>query len=79
MGSREGIDADRENGQLRARDVPDARLRPHRVRHRNKGKNVLRLLQLMIQLHKQAGVRISTGDLNRAVRAAIEANARNAK
>jgi GTP-binding protein len=40
-----------------------------------KGKNVLRLLQLAIQLHKQAGVRISTGDLNRAVRAAIEANA----
>jgi GTP-binding protein len=40
-----------------------------------KGKNVLRLLQLAIQLHKQAGVRVSTGELNRAVRAAMEANA----
>jgi GTP-binding protein len=39
-----------------------------------KGKNVLRLLQLAIQLHKQAGVRVSTGDLNRAVRDAVEAN-----
>lgn len=39
-----------------------------------KGKNVLRLLQLAIQLHKQAGIRVSTGDLNRVVRAAIEAN-----
>ncbi|MCI0704854.1 MAG: ribosome biogenesis GTPase Der [Planctomycetia bacterium] len=39
-----------------------------------KGKNVLRLLQLAVQLHKQAGVRVSTGDLNRAIRAAIEAN-----
>jgi len=39
-----------------------------------KGKNVLRLLQLALQLHKQAGVRVSTGDLNRAVRSAIEAN-----
>ena len=38
-----------------------------------KGKNVLRLLQLAVQLHKQAGTRVSTGDLNRAVRAAIEA------
>jgi GTP-binding protein len=37
------------------------------------GKNVLRLLQLAVQLHKQAGTRISTGDLNRVVRAAIEA------
>lgn len=39
-----------------------------------KGKNVLRLLQLAIQLHKQAGVRVGTGDLNRAIRAALEAN-----
>jgi GTP-binding protein len=40
-----------------------------------KGKNTLRLLQLAVQLHKQAGVRVSTGDLNRVVRAAIEASA----
>jgi GTPase len=40
-----------------------------------KGKNVLRLLQLAIQLHKQAGTRVGTGDLNRAIRAAVEANA----
>jgi GTP-binding protein len=40
-----------------------------------RGKNVLRLLQLAIQLHKQAGTRVSTGDLNRVVRAAVEANA----
>jgi GTP-binding protein len=39
-----------------------------------KGKNVLRLLQLAMQLHKQAGVRVSTGDLNRVIRAAVEAN-----
>jgi GTP-binding protein len=39
-----------------------------------KGKNTLRLLQLAVQLHKQAGVRVSTGDLNRVVRAAIEAS-----
>jgi GTPase len=39
-----------------------------------KGKNTLRLLQLAVQLHKQAGIRVSTGDLNRAVRAAIEAS-----
>lgn len=39
-----------------------------------KGKNVLRLLQLAIQLHKQAGVRASTGDLNRVLRAAVDAN-----
>jgi GTPase len=39
-----------------------------------KGKNVLRLLQLSIQLHKQAGTRIGTGDLNRAVREAVERN-----
>jgi len=38
------------------------------------GKNVLRLLQLAVQLHKQAGVRVSTGDLNRVIRAAIEAS-----
>jgi len=37
------------------------------------GKNVLRLLQLAVQLHKQAATRVTTGDLNRAVRAAIEA------
>jgi GTP-binding protein len=37
-----------------------------------KGKNVLRLLQLAVQLHKQAGVRVSTGDLNRVVRHAVE-------
>ena len=40
-----------------------------------KGKNVLRLLQLAIQLHKQAGTRVGTGDLNRAIRDAVEANA----
>ncbi|HEV3436581.1 MAG TPA: ribosome biogenesis GTPase Der [Gemmata sp.] len=39
-----------------------------------KGKNVLRLLQLAIQLHKQAGVRATTGDLNRVIRSAVEAN-----
>jgi GTP-binding protein len=39
-----------------------------------KGKNVLRLLQLAIQLHKQAGTRVSTGDLNRVIRQALEAN-----
>jgi len=39
------------------------------------GKNVLRLLQLAIQLFKQAGTRVGTGDLNRALRGAIEANA----
>jgi GTP-binding protein len=27
-----------------------------------------------MQIHKQAGVRVSTGDLNRAIRAALEAN-----
>jgi GTP-binding protein len=36
------------------------------------GKNVLRLLQLAIQLHKQAGERVSTGDLNRVIRHAVE-------
>jgi GTP-binding protein len=39
-----------------------------------KGKNVLRLLQLAVQLHKQSGARATTGDLNRVVRAALEAN-----
>jgi GTP-binding protein len=39
-----------------------------------KGKNTLRLLQLAVQLHKQAAVRVGTGDLNRAVRAAVEAS-----
>src|SRR4029078_2860034 len=39
-----------------------------------KGKNVLRLLQLAVQLHKQAGTRVSTRELNRGVRAALEAN-----
>jgi GTP-binding protein len=38
------------------------------------GKNVLRLLQLAVQLHKQAAVRVGTGDLNRVVRAAVEAS-----
>lgn len=38
-----------------------------------KGKNTLRLLQLAVQLHKQAACRVSTGDLNRAIRAAMEA------
>lgn len=37
-----------------------------------KGKNVLRLLQLAVQLHKQAGQRVSTGDLNRVIRHAVE-------
>ncbi|MCS7023001.1 MAG: ribosome biogenesis GTPase Der [Gemmataceae bacterium] len=37
------------------------------------GKNVLRVLQLAQQLHKQAGVRVSTGDLNRVLRQALEA------
>ncbi|MBM3979543.1 MAG: ribosome biogenesis GTPase Der [Planctomycetes bacterium] len=39
-----------------------------------KGKNTLRLLQLAVQLHKQAGVRATTGDLNRTIRAAMEAS-----
>lgn len=39
-----------------------------------KGKNTLRLLQLAVQLHKQAGVRVSTGDLNRVLRAAMDAS-----
>jgi GTP-binding protein len=40
-----------------------------------KGKNTLRLLQLAIQLHKQSGTRVNTGDLNRVIRAAVEATA----
>ena len=39
-----------------------------------KGKNVLRLLQLAIQLQKQAGYRATTGDLNRVIKNAIDAN-----
>ena len=35
------------------------------------GKNVLRLLQLAVQLQKQAGARASTGDLNRVIQSAI--------
>lgn len=38
------------------------------------GKNVLRVLQLAVQLHKQAAVRVGTGDLNRVIRAAMEAS-----
>ncbi len=40
-----------------------------------KGKNTLRLLQLAVQLHKQAGTRVNTGDLNRVIRNAVEVNA----
>lgn len=36
------------------------------------GKNVLRVLQLAQQLHKQAGVRVNTGELNRVLRQALE-------
>lgn len=39
-----------------------------------KGKNVLRLLQLAIQLQKQAGFRATTGDLNRVLKQAMEVN-----
>lgn len=39
-----------------------------------KGKNALRLLHLAIQLNKQAGARVGTGDLNRVIRQAVEAN-----
>lgn len=39
-----------------------------------KGKNAVRLLQLAKQLHKQAGSRVGTGDLNRVIRAAIDAS-----
>lgn len=37
----------------------------------NTGKNVFRLLNLCQQLHKQAGLRIKTGDLNRVIREAM--------
>ena len=49
------------------------------------GKNVYRLLNLAQQLHKQAGRRVKTGELNRVIRDAMLANAppvrlsRNAK
>jgi GTP-binding protein len=39
-----------------------------------KGKNALRLLQLAVQLHKQAGTRVGTGELNRVIKAAMDAN-----
>lgn len=39
------------------------------------GKNTLRVLQLATQLHKQAGKRISTGELNRLFKEAMEKNA----
>lgn len=39
-----------------------------------RGKNVLRLLQLALQLQKQAGYRASTGDLNRVLKQAMEVN-----
>ena len=39
------------------------------------GKNTLRLLQLASQLHKQAGQRITTGELNRLLATAMAANA----
>jgi GTPase len=38
-----------------------------------KGKNVFKLLNLAQNLHKQAGARVGTGDLNRVVRAALDA------
>ncbi len=38
------------------------------------GKNVFRLLNLSQQLHKQAGRRAKTGELNRVIHAAMEAN-----
>jgi GTP-binding protein len=40
-----------------------------------RGKNAFRVLNLAQQLHKQAKLRIPTGELNRIVRAAIDANA----
>lgn len=39
------------------------------------GKNTFRVFNLAQQLHKQAGERIPTGELNRIIRMAIEANA----
>lgn len=38
------------------------------------GKNALRTLQLAAQLHKQAGRRIATGELNRLLQQALDAN-----
>ena len=38
------------------------------------GKNVFRLLNLAQQLHKQAGRRAKTGELNRVIQAAMDAN-----
>jgi len=38
------------------------------------GKNVQQLLNLAQKLHKQAGMRVGTGDLNRVLRAAVDAN-----
>ena len=40
-----------------------------------KGKNALRLLQLAVQLHKQASSRVGTGELNRVIKHAMEATA----
>jgi GTP-binding protein len=40
-----------------------------------RGKNAFRVLNLAQQLHKQAGQRIATGELNRVVQAAMAANA----
>ena len=37
-----------------------------------KGKNALRLLQLAVQLHKQASSRVGTGELNRVIKHAME-------
>jgi GTP-binding protein len=37
------------------------------------GRNVLRVVHLAAELHKQAGVRVNTGDLNRVLRQALEA------
>ena len=39
-----------------------------------KGRNAFRVMNLAQQLHKQAGLRIPTGELNRIVQGAIEAN-----
>jgi GTP-binding protein len=38
------------------------------------GKNVQQVLNLAQSLHKQAGTRVNTGDLNRVLRAAVDAN-----
>lgn len=37
------------------------------------GRNVLRVVHLAAELHKQAGIRVNTGDLNRVLRQALEA------